>query len=297
MCSLQQDYTMTRGFPSCWSDHVASVVCEVLLFLSRIQKDHDRTPDAMRKALAYKEGLQVHQCCGAYIHCLGLLEKQSPPDQFSGMKENLDRQFESGFMDADLNFAIEQLVPPISLSSIGAFRPLLETIQQASQKAKEQKAEEFASKLREANFNSVMAKIDADLATLQARKDNSAAEAIKHAKDLKYVRDRQRPLVFFASKFFMPGNKGKFCIIFSPLNNNHMLPPAFLSPGKARNMLMSGSLNIASSFWSMKIMMVQWPTTWSSRNSSVDFQGMSSSETFDSLIPGSFLLTTLDIIQ
>lgn len=163
----------------------------------------------MRKALAYKEALQVHQCCGAYIHCLGILEKQSPPDQFSGMKENLDRQFESGYMDADLNFAIEQQVPPISLASIGAFRPLLETIQQASQKAKEQKAEEFATKLREANFNSVMAKIDADLTTLKVRKDNSAAEAIKHAKDLKYVRDRQRPLGFLQVSFSWLETKSK----------------------------------------------------------------------------------------
>ena len=155
----------------------------------------------MRKALTYKDGLQIHQCCGAYIHCLSILEKQSPSDQFSAMKENLDRQFETGYMDADLNFAIEQQVPPISLASIGAFRPLLEAIQQVSQKAKDQKAEEFAAKLREANFNSVMAKLDADLATLRTRKDNSCEEAIKHAKDLKYVRDRQRPLGFLQVSF------------------------------------------------------------------------------------------------
>ena len=164
------------------------------MFLSRIQSDHDRTPDAMRRALPFKDGLDVHRACGAFVHCLGLLEKQAPPDAFRSIQESLHRQFQSGFMDADLAYAVEQQVPPLNLDSVTAIRPFLADIQRVTQQAKEKHEEELNAKVRVATLTSVMAKLEADLDALASRQPNSSSEAIKHAKDLKYVRDRQTSL-------------------------------------------------------------------------------------------------------
>lgn len=119
-----------------------------------------------------------------------------PPSEFKDAAVNLRQQFCQGFMDPDLLHAAEQQVPPGDLEGIAAFRPFVSQIENATKLAKEKQDEELAASLREADFRQVIAKLESDLRTLENRKPNSTTEAIKTAKDMKYLRDRQKNLLF-----------------------------------------------------------------------------------------------------
>lgn len=165
---------------------------EVLLFVSRLQTDFDATPPALRKACSFKDGLSKHQCCGA--HFLSVLQRMSPPAEFKVAEESLLAQFMKSFMDLDLSHAIKQQVPRGDLHAIAAFRSFAADMENSSRLAKERKDEELAPQLRLADCSSVMAKLEADLQILKDREGDQTAQAIKNAKDMKYLRDRQKIL-------------------------------------------------------------------------------------------------------
>jgi hypothetical protein len=67
-------------------------------------------------------------------------------------------------------------------------------MENSSRLAKERKDEELAPQLRLADCSSVMAKLEADLQILKDREGDKTAQSIKNAKDMKYLRDRQKIL-------------------------------------------------------------------------------------------------------
>lgn len=189
-----------------------------MLFLQRVEGDFDKTPAPMRKALSYRDALSKHQCCAMFLHFLSRLQRMCPPSEFNEAAVNLRQQFCQGFMDPDLLHAAEQQVPPGDLEGVAAFRPFVSQIENATKLAKEKQDEELAASLREADFRQVITKVDSDLRTLENRKPNSTSEAIKTAKDMKYLRDRQKNLLFvsvlhrFQTVWWMVHHLGPKCI-------------------------------------------------------------------------------------
>ena len=100
------------------------VLAEAILFLNRLCGDWDRASEKMRKAMTYKEGCQLHVCCGMYLHFLEVLQQRAPASEFPEFKKALEEQFLSGLMDAELCHAAENSVPPGDVCSIGSFRPV-----------------------------------------------------------------------------------------------------------------------------------------------------------------------------
>ena len=93
------------------------------LFLHRSVANFDNTPAPMRKAMTYKEGLQVHQSCGAFVHFLEELESIAPPAEYQEAARALHSQFGFGYLDPDLLHCLESTVPPGDVRSVSAFRP------------------------------------------------------------------------------------------------------------------------------------------------------------------------------
>ena len=62
------------------------------------------------------------------------------------------------------------------------------------QSEKELKEAKLAMNLRQAEFDSIEAKIQADLETLDSLMPKEDGKATEHAKDLKYLRERQQCL-------------------------------------------------------------------------------------------------------
>ena len=60
--------------------------------------------------------------------------------------------------------------------------------------AKEAQNAQLERNLRQADFQAVLAKLESDIKVLESFKPNSHEEALKHAKDMKYLRDRQATL-------------------------------------------------------------------------------------------------------
>ena len=75
-----------------------------------------------RQACTFKEVTVKHAVCGAFLHFLRQLEAVAPASKFSEMQEALRRQFQSGYLDADLTHVCETQVPPASLHDVGGFR-------------------------------------------------------------------------------------------------------------------------------------------------------------------------------
>lgn len=95
---------------------------KVMLFIKRLESDHDATPPPMRKAFTFAQGLAKLQVCGAFLHFLSQLQKLSPPAAFEEAEKSLRTQFMLGYMDPDLSHVLESQFPPGDVSSIAAFR-------------------------------------------------------------------------------------------------------------------------------------------------------------------------------
>lgn len=96
--------------------------CEANLFLDRLIHSHDSVTDSMRKALTYKDSVQLHQSCGIFVHFLGELSKMTPTETFNEASIELKRSFLSGFLDMDLQHCLQTQVPPGDCKQVAAFR-------------------------------------------------------------------------------------------------------------------------------------------------------------------------------
>ena len=73
-------------------------------------------------------------------------------------------------------------------------RPFIGKIEAASKLQKDEKELELAKNARQADLQQLLARIENDLSALRARRSSEDSPAMATAKDLKYVRERQRTL-------------------------------------------------------------------------------------------------------
>ena len=73
-------------------------------------------------------------------------------------------------------------------------RPFVARVEKAQRDARESKEQELERNAREADFKSIMAKIESDMEILENRFSDKGESALAHARDLKYIRDRQKSL-------------------------------------------------------------------------------------------------------
>lgn len=92
----------------------------------------------------------------------------------------------------------------------GLGRPFVASVQSSRRIEKEAKESEAEKNLREADCKSALLKIEADMAMLKGYFPDETEAALKNAKDLKYLRDRQQILVLNCSprrRFSCLGNR------------------------------------------------------------------------------------------
>ena len=68
-------------------------------------------------------------------------------------------------------------------------------MEQTTRAEKEQKEQELAANVRQADLAQLLARIEADLLLLAQQENTSDARAVETAKDMKYVKERQMRLV------------------------------------------------------------------------------------------------------
>ena len=90
--------------------------------MDRLIHSHDSVTDTMRKALTFKDGMHLHQVCGAFVHFLGEMSKMTPTTIFQEASVELKQSFLSGFLDMDLQHCLQTQVPPGDCKGIAAFR-------------------------------------------------------------------------------------------------------------------------------------------------------------------------------
>ncbi|CAK9093865.1 FO synthase subunit 1, partial [Durusdinium trenchii] len=150
-----------------WKDQLRNSEELVMLFIKRLESDHDATPPPMRKAFTFAQGLAKLQVCGAFLHFLSQLQKLSPPAAFEEAEKSLRTQFMLGYMDPDLSHVLESQFPPGDVSSIAAFRPFVAGAEKIQQNDREEKAAELERQYRQA-----------DLKLLMERKGTTCANAM-----------------------------------------------------------------------------------------------------------------------
>lgn len=95
-------------------------------------------------------------------------------------------------------------------------RPFVAQIQKAQRIQKDARDQEIEKNLRQADVQSVLAKLESDIKTLKDRAPSEAQAAFKHAKDLKYVQERQK--ILDSSRL-----SGLYCLL---VKSNHARGPA-----------------------------------------------------------------------
>lgn len=70
-------------------------------------------------------------------------------------------------------------------------RPFLAEIEKSKRAEAEAKESEMEANLRKADLQSIQAKLDNDFTMLREREASKQSESVKHAKDLKYLAERQ----------------------------------------------------------------------------------------------------------
>ena len=93
------------------------------MFLRRVTNDSKRSPPDVRKALNYKDAQVKHQVCGGYIHFKARIQAKCPEGEWASLSKDLDTAFFDQFLDADLQAALQNSVPPGDVAAIGAMRP------------------------------------------------------------------------------------------------------------------------------------------------------------------------------
>ncbi len=91
--------------------------------ISRLCSDWDKMHAGMRRPWNVKDTTHIHALCGGYIHFKLLLQSKLAATEYQEAIARLDEQFLLGFLDADLDHALQNTVPPGNLSSVGFLRP------------------------------------------------------------------------------------------------------------------------------------------------------------------------------
>lgn len=72
-------------------------------------------------------------------------------------------------------------------------RPFIAKMEATVRADKEEKANQLAHNLRQADLQQLIAKLESDMVILRARKPQEGQVAKEHALDMKYLQERQRP--------------------------------------------------------------------------------------------------------
>ena len=91
--------------------------------MDRLIRGFDGVADNMRKAVTFKDALNLHQMCGGYIYFMAELSKMMPPALYAEAEQSLLKAFLDGFIDPDLSHCLSTQVPPGDLKGVAAFRP------------------------------------------------------------------------------------------------------------------------------------------------------------------------------
>ena len=78
----------------------------------------------------------------------------------------------------------------------GWARPFISKLESSARAEKEVKDAQLAANVRQADLQQLVAKLDADFELLKSLKPDEGAEAQEHAKDMKYLRERQQWLTY-----------------------------------------------------------------------------------------------------
>ncbi|CAK9057903.1 Uncharacterized protein SCF082_LOCUS30979 [Durusdinium trenchii] len=161
-------------------------------------------------ACTYQQALAKLQCCSGFIHFLKLFERISPAGDYKEAEQSLKSQFFSGYLDPDISHALET-------------QPFVARVEKAQRDARESKEQELERNAREADFKSIMAKIESDMEILENRFSDKGESALAHARDLKYIRDRQKKGQDFVSDWM-----GKHCCLIAADENYSNVVNGFL---------------------------------------------------------------------
>ena len=102
----------------------------MMLFCDRLRGDWDRSPPDQRRLIATKDALTLHSVTGAFTHFRNRLKVHVPKADFDAVSPNLDSQFSSGFLDAELLHLIHSGAPMIELRDCSFLRPGFDKIYQ-----------------------------------------------------------------------------------------------------------------------------------------------------------------------
>eukprot|EP00435_Cladocopium_sp_Y103_P050415 s350_g15.t1 len=83
-----------------------------LLVIKRMCSDFDRMPLGARRPWNFKDTVNLHILCGGFLHFKGLLQRKLSAQEFDETVPKLDDQFLMGFLDADIDHALQSCVPP-----------------------------------------------------------------------------------------------------------------------------------------------------------------------------------------
>lgn len=93
--------------------------------LDRMKADWDRLP--VKKPWSYKDAQLLHALCGVFLYLVDSLKSQLPEQDYQSSEGRLCDQFESGFLDAELQFLLESCAPPIQLNTVQFLRTEIHT--------------------------------------------------------------------------------------------------------------------------------------------------------------------------
>lgn len=101
---------------------------EVFLFLERLKGDWDRQPPEYRKQWTVKDAVLLHSVTGAFLHFRNGLKSHIPKADYDAALPNLDSQFLSGYIDAELSHLVSTSVPTMQLRDVAFLRRILTLI-------------------------------------------------------------------------------------------------------------------------------------------------------------------------
>lgn len=83
-----EEFFVVLLFVSVWV-----MACKVKLFVRRLCQDWDAMAEKLRRPWSSRDGGQLHQCCGLYLHFLDMLQSRAPAKGFIVGHAGLHRTF------------------------------------------------------------------------------------------------------------------------------------------------------------------------------------------------------------
>ena len=76
----------------------------------------------VKKAINFATAVGKHQCCGAFLHFTRELQRALNPEDYVRAFGDLKEMFLRGYLDPDLEHALQTQFPPGDLKSISSIR-------------------------------------------------------------------------------------------------------------------------------------------------------------------------------